>query len=276
MTSFQARSNSLPSQSHPVINDVEDHLNKLRKASRATSTSSICASLASLRDLHEGINSIVRMPSTIRQAIAHEKDETWMNELLEESIGLVDLCGFSRDIVQLTKESIQELESSVRRNKVETTTSAGGINLYVASRKKINKMVGKRLKNISNNANQNPPGLPQIGIILNEAKSLGLSIMKSLLIFLSGEKERSSGRGWPLLSNFTQRKRVSEVKQESRFEDLCFVNVQHSTKNVDAKSMLVQLKTSEMSIHNIEEGLEALFRSLVKTRVALLNALSHD
>ncbi|KAL6524922.1 hypothetical protein OROMI_030515 [Orobanche minor] len=275
MASFQSRSNSFPSQSHPVINDVEDHLNKLRKASRATSTSSICASLASLRDLHDGINSIVRMPS-IRQAIVHGQGETWMNELLEGSLGLVDLCGFSRDIVQLTKESIQELESSVRRNKVETTTSAGDVSSYVASRKKINKMVGKRLKNITSNGNQNPTALPPIGIILNEAESLDLSIMKSLLIFLSGEKERSRGRGWQLLSNFTQRRRVSEVKKETRFEDLCLLNIHNSTKNVDAKSMLVQLKTSEMSIHNIEEGLEALFRSLVKTRVALLNALSHN
>ncbi|KAI3464716.1 hypothetical protein Pfo_021379 [Paulownia fortunei] len=233
MANFHSRSNSFPSQSHPVMECVEDHLCRL-KASEATSTSatSICANLASLRDLHEGINNLIQMPS-IQQALSHEQD-----------------------IVYLTKESVQDLESSIRRNKVETTTAVD-INAYVASRKKINKMVNKCIKNLKS-FNQNSTAFPDrdydlksIGTMLKEAESLDFSVLKSALILLSGEKERSNQRSWSLLSKFTK------------------------TSRVYSENMLKQLKASEMTIQEIEEGLEALFRSLVKTRVSLLNVLSH-
>ncbi|KAI3464720.1 hypothetical protein Pfo_021383 [Paulownia fortunei] len=284
MANFHSRSNSFPSQSHPVMECVEDHLCRL-KASEATSTSatSICANLASLRDLHEGINTLIQMPS-IQQALSQEQGENWINELLEGSLRLVDLCGFSRDIVYLTKESVQDLESSIRRNKVEAAPAVD-VNTYVASRKKINKMVNKCIKNLKS-FNQNSTALPDrdydikaIGTMLKETESLDFSVLKSVLILLSGEKERSNQRSWSLLSKFTQTSRVcSEVDQESGAEDLCTLNVHKSRKSMDSttvKNMLKQLKASEMTIQEIEEGLEALFRSLVKTRVSLLNVLSH-
>ncbi|KAI3464718.1 hypothetical protein Pfo_021381 [Paulownia fortunei] len=284
MANFHSRSNSFPSQSHPVMECVEDHLCRL-KASEATSTSatSICANLASLRDLHEGINNLIQMPS-IQQALSHEQGENWINELLEGSLKLVDLCGCSTDIVYLTKESVQDLESSIRRNKVETATAVD-VNTYVASRKKINKMVNKCIKNLKS-FNQNSTALPDrdydlkaIATMLKETESLNFSVLKSVLILLSGEKERSNQRSWSLLSKFTQTSRVhSEIEQESGAEDLCSLNIHKSRKSMDSmtvKNMLKQLKASEMTIQELEEGLEALFRSLVKTRVSLLNVLSH-
>ncbi|KAI3464723.1 hypothetical protein Pfo_021386 [Paulownia fortunei] len=274
MANLHTRSNSFPSQSHPVMECIEDHLCRL-KASEATSTSatSVCANLASLRDLHEGINNLIQMPS-IQQALSHEQG----------SLKLVDLCGFSRDIVYLTKESVQVLESSIRRNKVERATAVD-VNTYVASRKKINKMANKCIKNIKS-FNQNSVALPDrdynlkaIGTMLKETESLDFSVLKSVLILLSGEKERSKQRRWSLLSKFTQTSRVySEVDQESGVEELCSLNIHKSRKSMDSmtvKNMLKQLKASEMTIQEIEVGLEALFRSLVKTRVSLLNVLSH-
>ncbi|GFP86955.1 hypothetical protein PHJA_000839300 [Phtheirospermum japonicum] len=257
MASFHSRSNSFPSQSHSAMNDVEDHLERL-KASQATSTSSssICSNLASLRDLHD-------------EALSHEGGESWINELLEGSLRHVDLCGFSKDIACLTKESVQELESSIRRN-------ADGINAYVASRKKINKMVNKCIKSSKSFSNQNSTALPAIGMMLKEAESLNLSILKSVLTLLSGENKENK-KSWSLFSKFTQSaSRVhSEAEQESFEEDLCSLNIHKSRKSIDDKNMLKQLKTSEMTIQEIEKGLEALFRSLVKTRVSLLNVLSH-
>ncbi|KAL3638974.1 hypothetical protein CASFOL_016881 [Castilleja foliolosa] len=263
MASYHSRSNSFPSQSHSVINDVEDRLERL-KASQATSTSSICANLANLRDLHDRINNMIQMPS-IQQDLSHGQGQNWINELLDGSLGLVDLCGFSRDIVHLTKDSIQDLESSIRRRSED-------INAYVASRKRINKMINKCIKNLKcSSSNQNSTSLPTIGRWLKEAESVELSILKSLLILLSGENNKKS---WSLLSKFTQTS--SHVYSEAEQEDLCSLNNIHkSRKSIDSKSMLKQLKTSEMSIQEIEEGLEALFRSLVKTRVSLLNVLSH-
>ncbi|CAA0828442.1 Arabidopsis protein of unknown function (DUF241 [Striga hermonthica] len=268
MASFHVRSNSFPSQSHPTAKAVEDHLERL-KASQAASTSSICKNLASLRDLHEGINDMIQTPS-VQQELAHLQNENWTNELLEGSLRLVDLCGFSRDVLCLTKESIQALQSSIRRQ-------ADDLNAYAASRKKVNKMVNKYIKNLMT-TNQNSSPLSPIGKILKEAESIDLSILKSLLVVLSGQKDTPTKKSWStLLSKFTQStSRVhSEVDQESGDMDLSSLRIHKSAKNMDSKTMLMQLRASEMLIQEIEECLEALFRSLVRTRVSLLNVISH-
>ncbi|KAL0325983.1 UNVERIFIED_CONTAM: hypothetical protein Sradi_5167600 [Sesamum radiatum] len=214
MATFHSRSNSFPSQSHPVMESVEDHLCRLKSSEAAsTSASSICMNLASLRDFHEGINNLIQMPS-VQQALSQGHSESWVNELLEESLKLVDLCGFLRDVVSSTKESIQDLESSIRRNRGENATW-DDINAYVASRKKINKMVKKCIKNLKS-LNQSSTPLPAIGTMLKEAEALDFSVLKSVLMLLSGEKEGSKQRSWSLLSKFTQTKRVhSEVEQET-------------------------------------------------------------
>ncbi|KAL8059345.1 hypothetical protein ABFX02_03G080600 [Erythranthe guttata] len=262
MANFHSRSNSFPSQSHPTIESVEDQLCRLRDSE----TNSVCANLATLRNLHEGINDLIQMPS-IQQTLSHEN---WINELLDGSLKLVDLCAISRGIVSLTKESVQDLESSIRRNKAETATSVD-VSAYVASRKQISKMVNKSIKNLKSFNKSTTDN--DLLTMLKEAESHDLSVLKSVLILLSGENEKSSKTSWSLLSKFTTQN--SRVHSESGAEDLSSLNIQKSTKNMDSKSMLKQLKSSEMTIQEIEEGLEALFRSLVKTRVSLLNVLNH-
>ncbi|KAL0314450.1 UNVERIFIED_CONTAM: hypothetical protein Sangu_2289400 [Sesamum angustifolium] len=225
MANLHVRSNSLPSKSHPIVTDVEDQLCRLRSSEgTSTSATSVTANLASLRELHEGINNLIRMLST-QQALCHENSEKWTNKLLEESLGLVDLCGFARDVLSLTKGSVQDLQSSIRRNRAFLDEESD-------------------IKAIA---------------MLKETEAFGFSVLNSVLILLSGEKGRSKKRSWSLLSKFTQ-------------------SIRKSGKNMDivaVQNVLKQLKTSEMAIQELEEELEAFFRSLVKTRVSLLNALNH-
>ncbi|KAL0314465.1 UNVERIFIED_CONTAM: hypothetical protein Sangu_2290900 [Sesamum angustifolium] len=191
MAAFHSRSNSFPSQSHPVMDDVEDHLCRLKSSeSASTSTTSICSNLVSLRDLHEGLNNLIQMPS-FQQARSQGEGENWVNELLEESLRLVDLCGFSRDVVCLTKESIQDLESAIRRNGGEKATR-DHINAYVASRKKINKMVNKSIKNLKS-LNQSSTPLPAIGTMLKENRALVI-LSPKVIIDSSSVMLRNLGR----------------------------------------------------------------------------------
>ncbi|KAL2232193.1 UNVERIFIED_CONTAM: hypothetical protein Sindi_1427900 [Sesamum indicum] len=279
MANLHVRSNSLPSKSHPVATDVEDQLCRLRSSEgTSTSATSVTATLASLRDVHEGINNLLRMPST-QQVLCHGNSETWTNKLLEESLGLVDLCGFARDILSLTKGSVQDLQSSIRRNRGEIATP-GDMNAYMTSRKNINKMVNKFIKN-SKVFNKNPTAfsnedsdLKAIVTMLKETEAFDVSVLKSVLILVSGERGSSKKRSWSLLSKFTRTNRVhSEVEQERGADYLCSLDLQKSGK--DLQNVLELLKASEMAIQELEEELEAFFRSLVKTRVSLLNAINH-
>ncbi|KAL2232202.1 uncharacterized protein LOC105155418 [Sesamum indicum] len=281
MAALHSRSNSFPSQSHPVMDIVEDQLCRLKSSEAAsTSATSICANLASLRDFHEGINNLIQMPS-VQTSLSNEQDENWINELLEGSLRLVDLCGFSREVVSSTKESVQDFESSIRRHKGETA-KAMDMSVYVASRKKINKMVNMWIKNLKG-FNQNSTALSDkdydlkaIGTMLKETEALAFLILKSVLILMAEEKERSKQRSWSLLSKFTPGSRVhSEVQQEAGLENFCSFNIFKSLKSMDNMALQNTLKASEMTIEKLEEGVEALFRSLVKTRASLLNVLSH-
>ncbi|KAH6782468.1 hypothetical protein C2S51_007761 [Perilla frutescens var. frutescens] len=271
MANFHSRSNSFPSQSNPVMDDIQDQLSCLKSSmNTSTSPNSICATLASLTDLHQGITNLIQMPS-IQQSLSKEEGQSWMNEVLEGSVRLMDICVLSREIVCLTKESVQDLESSIRRSRGGTATG-DHINAYMASRKKINKLVKKSIKNLKS-SNQNATDRDDdLKALLKEIESLDFSVLKSVLALLSGEKERSSQKSWSFLSKLTQ---TNRVYAEASAEDLCFLNINNSQKSMAGNDMLKQLNSSEMMIHELEEGLESLFRSLVKTRVSLLNVLSH-
>ncbi|KAG5547562.1 hypothetical protein RHGRI_013300 [Rhododendron griersonianum] len=88
-----------------------------------------------------------------------------------------------------------------------------------------------------------------------------------------------------LVSKLVHRKSVASEDEETKsgvFEN--FDAALHSLNNhkmsksenaVDFKNMQHQLGNMESSIQDIEEGLEFLFRRLIKTRVILLNILNH-
>ncbi|KAK4390908.1 hypothetical protein Sango_2154100 [Sesamum angolense] len=203
---YHARSNSLPSKSHPTVEDFEDHLIRLKSSAEATSSS-------------------------------------WALELLDGSMRLLDCCGIAKDITAIVKESVQELESSLRRSRD----------------------TDQDLKTITGT--------------LKEAKAIGFSILKSVMMLLSGEKANSKPRSWSLVPKFTLSRRIhSAMDQENEVHDFSILNIHKLLKGIGAVAvpdLLKQLKAPEMAIQEIEEGLQSFFSNLVQERVSLLNALSH-
>ncbi|CAA3029960.1 uncharacterized protein LOC111409611 [Olea europaea var. sylvestris] len=258
---FHVRSNSLPSKSHPEIANVEDHICRLKSSEEASvSASSICAQLASLRDFHEDINNLIQLPS-VQQALIDQ-----LSELLDGSLELVDICGIARDVILLTKESVEELESSLRRNR--------GIDTYMNSRKKIEKNVKKCVKTLKSFDKcstlflKKDSNLKAVESIL-KAQRIGFYVLKSTLtVFASKQK------AWSLVSKFS---RSSQVNSQTE-EELYALNINKLRKDIDTFSVQTitkQLKESEMIFQELEENLEAFFRRLVKTRVSLLSVFNH-
>ncbi|KAI3460453.1 hypothetical protein Pfo_017116 [Paulownia fortunei] len=252
-----ARSNSLPSKSHPLMQNVEDHLCRLK-----ASDYSICSSLASLKDLHEGVNDLIQLPG-IKQALSHEQGKNWAHELLDGSLRLLDSCGIAQDVTVLVKESVQELESSLRSR--GQTVMAHDIDAYMASRKKVAKIDKKCIKNLKGFKQFSPVAvlnmdqdLRTIVSTLREAEAIGFSVLKSVLMLMSGAKASSKSSSWSIVSKFIQSRRPLVGMDAASVPDF-----------------LKQSKESEMTIQEIEGELEAFFRSLVKTRVSLLNVLCH-
>ncbi|KAL0438292.1 UNVERIFIED_CONTAM: hypothetical protein Slati_2312200 [Sesamum latifolium] len=276
-----ARSNSLPSKSHPTVEDFEGHLIRLKSSAEATSSSasSVCTNLDSLNNLHESTNDLIQLPS-MKQAFVLEQGKSWALELLDGSMRLLDCCGIAKDITAIVKESVQELESSLRRSRCEAVM-AHDIDAYKSSRREVYKRIKKCIKNMKSSKQFSPNAvldmdqdLKTITVTLKAAEAIGFCDDAHVW-----EKASSKPRSWSLVPKLTLSRRThSALDQENEVHNFSILNFHKSLKGIDAVAvpdLLKQLKASEMAIQEIEEGLESFFRNLVQERVSFLNAISH-
>ncbi|ONI21629.1 hypothetical protein PRUPE_2G076800 [Prunus persica] len=112
---IHARSNNLPSTSHPSVTEFEENLCRLR-ASETLFIIILIHSLSRLRDLHECVENFLLLPLT-QQALAQECEDKWINELLDGSLRLLDVCGIIKDALLQTKECMHELQSIMHRRR---------------------------------------------------------------------------------------------------------------------------------------------------------------
>ena len=122
ISKHHVRSNSFPSQSHPSSTRIEQELTKM-KAWEATSTptsDSITTGLSFLEDLYISLEDLLNMSST-QKAISHLQGEKFVEELLDSSVKILDICGITRDTMSQIKENVQTLHSALRRRKADSS-----------------------------------------------------------------------------------------------------------------------------------------------------------
>ncbi|PPS06817.1 hypothetical protein GOBAR_AA13828 [Gossypium barbadense] len=107
-TIHRARSNSfpLPSRPNPLVSEIEEHLNRLRD---------------------------FKLPFS-QQELAQEQNKGPVDEFLDGSLRIFDLCNTTKDILLQTKGNIQDIQSVVRK--------------YFTFRKVVQKTIHKALKNV--------------------------------------------------------------------------------------------------------------------------------
>ncbi|KAK1400339.1 DUF241 domain-containing protein [Heracleum sosnowskyi] len=233
-----SRSISLPSRPHPSAADVQEHLCRLR-SSDATSTSSLCNKLSGLKDLYECMDDFLQLP------VMHSSDS---EEVLGASIRLLDLCNLTKDAFSQMRASVQDLESSLRRREADVSSKVGR---YLISMKKVNKMVSKSLANFKKSQSKKCKETSATVSLLREVEEVSTTIFESLFSSVFPAKETSKQNRWSLVFKATQSKRVHEVSEQN------------------------YLMALDTNMQHCEEDLECLFRSLIKTRVSILNVLNH-
>ncbi|GKV23918.1 hypothetical protein SLEP1_g33591 [Rubroshorea leprosula] len=183
-----SRSNSFPSRSHPLTSDVDEHLSRLASSESASiSSSALSLKLNGLQDLHDCIEKLLQLPLN-QQALGLEQNQKYVDELLDGSIRLFDVCAIVKDSLLQTKECTQELQSVLRRR--QGTEITYEVRKYLASRKAVKKAVLKALKNLKIKQNKYSE-TRAIMNILQEAQVVTLNVMESLLHFISGSEGRS-------------------------------------------------------------------------------------
>ncbi|KAL6346826.1 hypothetical protein AAG906_002942 [Vitis piasezkii] len=288
--SYHARSISLPSTPHPLIPEFDEILCRLRASEATSSSSSISHKLSGLRDVHDCVDDLLLLPFT-QQTLAQNRHEKWVDELLDGSLRLLDICGAAKDSLLQTREGAHELQSSMRRRRGTENGISSEIGNYLTSRKKVKKTIHKCLRNLKgmnskcgfSASNKDTETLSMVSM-LREVETVTLTVLEALLSLIAGPTAGSKTSGWSLVSKLMQHKRMAceEAEAEiSEFEKvdaaLCTIlaNKNKSVNVVHADDVHNEVAKLESSIQDLEEGIEFLSRRLIKTRVSLLNILSH-
>ncbi|XP_020203296.1 uncharacterized protein LOC109788869 [Cajanus cajan] len=281
-----ARSNSLPSKPHPLILQCNEHLARLGASDTISSSSFLRQNLTSLLDLHECIEKLVQLPLT-QEALVHERQEKWVDDLLDGSLRLLDACTATKDALLHTKECTRELQSTIRRRRAGEVELNVEVKKFLTSRKVVRKAIFKALENLKGNANKCNLAITNkdyqtmaLVALLKDSEVITFSIFESLLNFFSGSAQgkRSS---WGLVSKLMHNKRAGYTQgtDENEFAKvdaaLQLFAFNMSTKSNDINELQKKLENLGSCIQDLEEGLESLFRRLIKIRVALLNILNH-
>ncbi|EOX97494.1 hypothetical protein SCA6_006043 [Theobroma cacao] len=283
-TSYHSRSNSLPSRQHPITSQIDENLNRLRASQSASTSSSIGQNLNGLQDLHEYVDMLLQLPLT-QQALAQEQQRKWVEELFDGSIMLLDVCSTAKDALLQTKECTQELQSILRRRRgVEGLGDE--VRKYLTSRKAVKKAICKALKNLKHMENKLSSSSSikdaengAVISILREVQAVTISMLESLLLFISGPEAGSKLSRWSLVSRLMHQKKVMYEEEGQKTHEIASAEAglrslvkSENMKNVE--NVQNKLHNSELCIQDLEEELESLFRRLIKARVTVLNILN--
>ncbi|XWS14387.1 hypothetical protein CRYUN_Cryun35bG0004900 [Craigia yunnanensis] len=274
------RSSSLPSNTHPLVASFEEQLIRL-KASQETS-SSISNRLGDLKELYERVDDLIHLPLT-QQALYREQ----LEDMLDGSLRLLDACGTARDVLSRMRESVQLLESSLRRRSGLESGLPSELRTFMVTRKEMNKMVCqcfKILKGMGRKCKSTildkDSEMVAVVSMLRAAEEISLAVFDSLLSFLSLPNPISKSSGWSIVSKLLHSKRASceEVEAsgaEKLDAELILIKSGKDIKLVQVQKVLKGLEAFQSTFKEIEEELDCVFRLLLKTRVSLLNILNH-
>lgn len=294
--SYRTRCVSFPARSHPSTIKIEQVLNKIKtwesssplspKAEEKTQN----ALSSGLVELYECIEELLALPMTQRALLQHQ-DDNFVKELLERSVRFIDICSNTRDTVMCLKESVRELQSALRRSKAgdDLLTIEGSVSAYISSRKNAQKEIEKSLtilKQIHNtpSATMKDSQLSAIIRVLEDASFTTISTFQSLLMFLYVPASKPKSNKWSLVSKLVhkgvvgsegQREKLTELEKVDTALNSLLDHVSGHEEEVESFEFAQKnLENLESSIEDLENGLEMLFKLLIRTRVSLLNILS--
>lgn len=217
-----------------------------------------------------------------------------VEERLDGSLRLLDLCSTARNSLVQMKEAVQGLHSSLRRRKVGESAIHDGIQNYLRLRKSVQKTMRKAILSLKGRKDDSKsPVLAKddeaeaFVALLKEAEAATVAVFESVFCLISGSRQARSSSGWSFISKVMLKKRVA-TEEEEKVEENVFAKqdialaspIGHKTGKVHDLVRVQQLqdglKDLNLEIQDLEEGLQRLHRRLIKSRVSLLNITSHQ
>ncbi|KAJ1290679.1 hypothetical protein BS78_02G264100 [Paspalum vaginatum] len=250
MACQQLRSTSLPVRPHALVQEVEDELQRLRSGASASAPAALLA--GRLGDAYGRIEELVRLPGG-RGALSSARWRGAVEAELDASVALLDLCQRARDAAASAKQHVRAARGAVRRG--DAALAKAAVRWYVRCLAKAGKQASaKRALARRAPADADTPAAVKV---LSDAVAVTVAVLQRAMASLSARAVDARKSKWRV---------ASKLLRSDWSLGAC--------KDLDGDDAATTLQELEDSVEAVESGLEHLFRQIVQSRVALLNALT--
>ncbi|KAG6646368.1 hypothetical protein CIPAW_07G004800 [Carya illinoinensis] len=187
-----------------------------------------------------------------QQVLSQHQHEKYFEELLDGSVRLSDICGITREATLQIREHVQALQSALRRRKGDSSIESS-INNYTCFREKMKKDAKKlitALKQMENKFGASP------------ALDLDHPVCAS----------KPKPTGWSLVSKLIHKGAIACEEKQEKVNQMQVVDAASDAEKTQSAHR--RLEDLMISIEDLENGLECVFRRLIKTRASLLDIIS--
>ncbi|CAI8588516.1 unnamed protein product [Vicia faba] len=237
----------------------------------------ITIGLSLLEDLYTSLEDFLNMRST-QKVISHHQGENFVEELLDGSVKILDICGITRDTMLEIKENVEALHSSLRR-RIGVSSIETSVAEYNYFSKKMKKNVTKLITSLkhveskfgaSSLLNEDQEVVSVIRV-LREVIVMNMSIFQSILSFLASKSKATKWLKMEKLMHKRTKSCEENLNELQRVDASLRTLLREGSDVANIQIAHESFETLESAIEGIEKGLESVFRRLIKTRVCILN-----